>query len=101
MIGTTRQKSKLDLPSKILAPQGNSFSLNAQAGLVNLWRQAGCLRHVGDGDTSFLPDLNVETRFIHRLFDAAEGDFFPNPFVGVIQGDLGEKLDAADGERPS
>jgi hypothetical protein len=29
MIGATRQKSKLDLPSKILAPQGYSFSLNA------------------------------------------------------------------------
>jgi hypothetical protein len=32
MIGTTRQKSKLDLPSKILAPHGHTFSLNA------LWR---------------------------------------------------------------
>jgi hypothetical protein len=29
MIGTTRQKSKLDLPSKILAPHGYSFSSNA------------------------------------------------------------------------
>jgi hypothetical protein len=34
MIGTTCQKSKLGLPSKILAPHGYSFSSNA----LNGWR---------------------------------------------------------------
>jgi hypothetical protein len=29
MIGTIRQKSKLDLPAKILAPHGYTFSSNA------------------------------------------------------------------------
>jgi hypothetical protein len=37
MIGTTRQRSKLDLPSKIIAPNGDSFSSNA---LTNA--ESGC-----------------------------------------------------------
>ncbi len=42
MIGTTRQKSKLNLTSKILAPHGYSFSSNANAAG---WRRRwpGCL----------------------------------------------------------